>query len=83
MPDPNMTARLEKCFSAVFPDLSAEQIREVRADQVAQWDSMATVTLMAVVNEEFGIDLDLDQMEPLTSFETLCQFLEANSPNHG
>ena len=83
MPETNTTARLEKCFSSVFPDIRAEQIGSLQADHVAQWDSMATVTLMAVVNEEFGLDLDLDQLEPLTSFEAFRQFLETKQLNHG
>jgi len=40
------------------------------------------VTLMAVVNEEFGSDLDLDQMEPLRSFGSLLDHLECD-PKHG
>jgi len=79
---PEDVARLERCFAAVFPDLSPEQLRQADADNVAAWDSMATVTLMAVVNEEFGSDLDLDQMEPLRSFESLLGHLEHNS-QHG
>jgi acyl carrier protein len=79
---PEDVVRLERCFAAVFPDLSPEQLRQADADNVAAWDSMATVTLMAVVNEEFGSDLDLDQMEPLRSFGSLLDHLERD-PQHG
>jgi acyl carrier protein len=79
---PEEVARLERCFAAVFPDLSPEQLRQADAEKLASWDSMTTVTLMAVVNEEFGSDLDLDQMEPLRSFESLLGHLEHNS-QHG
>lgn len=76
MSDANVAARLEQCFAAVFPDLGPEQLRVAQADQVQAWDSMATVTLMAVVQEEFGVELDLDQMEQLRSFEALRAQLE-------
>ena len=77
MSHPELPARLERCFAAVFSDLSPAELRQVNADQVAAWDSMATVTLMAVVNEEFGLDLDLDQIEPLRSFDAWLGYLES------
>jgi acyl carrier protein len=76
---PEQAARLERCFAAVFPGLSPEQLRQADAEKLASWDSMTTVTLMAVVNEEFGSELDLDQMEPLRSFASLLGHLEHNS----
>ena len=81
MSTPEITGRLEKCFAAIFPDLTPEQIRSASSDRVAQWDSMATVTLMAVVNEEFNCELDLDQMEPLSSFPAMLQHLEKQLAN--
>jgi acyl carrier protein len=77
----DIAARLETCFAAVFPDLQPEQLRAAQAERVAAWDSMATVTLMAVINEEFGTDLDLDQMEPLGSFDALRSELEIRFAN--
>jgi acyl carrier protein len=81
LPDPDITGRLEKCFEAIFPDMTPEQIRAANSEQVTQWDSMATVTLLAVVNEEFSSDLDLDQMEPLGSFTAMRQYLESHPSN--
>lgn len=77
MSHPELPARLERCFAAVFADLSPAELRQANAGQVAAWDSMATVTLMAVVNEEFGLDLDLDQIEPLQSFDAWLGYLES------
>ncbi len=79
--NPEMAARLERCFAAVFPDLPPAELRQADAEKVPAWDSMATVTLMAVVNEEFGRDLDLDQVEPLRSFESMLVFLESQPGN--
>lgn len=82
MSQAEIAARLESCFAAVFDNLAPAQLRAAHPDSVAAWDSMATVTLMAVVNEEFGIELDLDQMETLNSFESMAAYLESHSA-HG
>ena len=68
-------ARLMKCFAAVFPDLSAGDIAVATPEGVPAWDSVANVTLLAVVEEEFGITVDVEDIETLTSFETLLDYL--------
>jgi acyl carrier protein len=65
--------RLEKCFSAVFPELSLEEIEKSTACHAANWDSLSAVTLLAVVQEEFGIDLDVNDMESFRSFEEILK----------
>jgi acyl carrier protein len=66
-------ARLQKCFSTVFPELSAAEIPNARAATVARWDSLTGITLIALVNEEFSIDLDMEDFESLTSYEGLLE----------
>jgi acyl carrier protein len=68
-------ARLVKCFAAVFPDLPAGEIGAATPERVAAWDSIANVTLLAVVEEEFGIAIDPEDLERLTSFEALLDYL--------
>lgn len=77
----DVTQRLEKCFTAVFPGLSAEQIRQASSDTLSQWDSMASVTLLAVIGEEFGVVLDLDGFEQFASFEKLLAYLKDHPPD--
>ena len=67
--------RLAACFAAVFPDLPAPEIAAATPMTVAAWDSIANVTLLAVVEEEFGITVDADDLERLTSFEALLDYL--------
>jgi len=50
--------RLIRCFTAVFPDLSREQVVSASRDSIAGWDSLSGVTLVSVVEDEFGLDLD-------------------------
>ena len=68
-------ARLVKCFAAVFPDLPQAEIVAATPERVPTWDSIANVTLLAVVEEEFGIAIDVDDLERLTSFEALLDYL--------
>jgi acyl carrier protein len=70
-------ARLMKCFAAVFPDLPAAEIAEATPERVPAWDSVANVTLLAVVEEEFGLTVDVDDLETLVSFEAMLDYLAA------
>lgn len=66
--------RLIRCFSAVFPELSPEEITSI-SPETGNWDSMSAVTLLAVVQEEFEIDLEVEDMESIGSFPVLLAVL--------
>jgi acyl carrier protein len=68
--------RLTKCFEVVFPDLSQEAIAAASTATVVAWDSVAAITLMNVVEEEFGFEMDLDDLGDLDSFEKLYAYLQ-------
>ena len=68
--------RLIQCFQAVFPDLSEADIKRADSDRVGRWDSMATVTLAATVEEEFGIQFDPAEVEKLTSYKQFSNRVE-------
>jgi acyl carrier protein len=63
----DVAQRLTKCFSAVFPELSPEEI--VRPTSKTIGDSLTAVTLVAVIQEEFGIELEPDCPLEDLSFE--------------
>ncbi len=63
--------RLVRCFQAVFPELSGSDAVRANTSRVAGWDSVATVTLAAVAEEEFEIEFAAEEMERLTSFESV------------
>ena len=60
--------RLIRCFQAVFPELTVQDAERASNSQVGGWDSVATVTLAAAVEEEFRIEFEPEEMEELTSF---------------
>ncbi|HSS20762.1 MAG TPA: acyl carrier protein [Pyrinomonadaceae bacterium] len=82
MPElPELEARLQKCFSAVFPNLSADEILRANSASLATWDSLATVTLVSVIEEEFGISIAPEEYEYMISFDLIRQSLESKAVN--
>ena len=72
----NVAARLTQCFLAVFPGLDPAQVSSAGVDTVKKWDSVAHVTLLSVIGEEFGLDLDFEKFEGATSFQTILDRLQ-------
>ena len=69
-------ARLVRCFQAVFPELSEAQALKATTARVGAWDSVATATLVAVVEEEFGLQFPADAIETLRSFDAFLMQIE-------
>jgi len=72
--------RLARCFLSVLPNLAPEEIRETNVTALSDVDSWAGVTLIAVIDEEFGVNLSLDQLWELATFEAIQQYLAKCSP---
>lgn len=67
--------RLIRCFASVFPTLTEEQIQDATADSVGMWDSLSAVTLAAVIQEEFDLDVDPEILPYLDSFRSFRDYL--------
>ncbi len=67
--------RLVRCFSSVFPVLTEEEIQAANLASLSDLDSLAAVILLTVIDEEFGVDIDLDRLLKLGSFEAVRQHL--------
>lgn len=78
---PNIQERLIDCFSTVFPNLSPEEIPRAGTASVATWDSLAAVTLVSVVEEEFGITVAPDEYDYMFSFESILEYLKGKAAN--
>lgn len=75
--------RLMRCFSAVFPALSSDSIARASVSNTEAWDSVASVTLVATIEEEFGIELDIQDLADLISFEKIFEYLQKNAEKAG
>ena len=73
---PDSRQRLIRCFQAVFPDLTDADAPRASIHRVAAWDSVAQVTLAAVVEEEFGFQFAVEELEKLDSFDAFLSRLD-------
>lgn len=78
----NLENRLVRCFSSVFPDLTDEQIRRASVDSVPQWNSLAAITLVALLQEEFALQVSLADLPNLVSFSAVQTYVRQHN-NHG
>jgi acyl carrier protein len=71
----DISARLTKCFQTVFPDLPETSISTARQDSVPAWDSVATIMLVNVVEDEFRIQMDLERLPEFSSFDAISAYV--------
>jgi acyl carrier protein len=76
MTDTGIRHRLTTCLSAYFSGLQVEEIPRASMATVGEWDSMASVTLIAMVSEEFGIEVAPEDYERFVSYELILDYLE-------
>ncbi len=72
---PEIEQRLLRCFAAVFPGVPEADLRRATPDRLSAWDSVANVMVVAVVEQEFGVQIPLDGLETLNSFDAIRSFL--------
>jgi acyl carrier protein len=70
-----ISARLTRCFLAVFPNLGAHRITSASVETVEAWDSIAAITLVSAIEEEFQIEFPTDVLEDLVSFPAILDYL--------
>jgi acyl carrier protein len=73
--------RVASCFSNVFPDLPEAEIPRASTASLAAWDSVAHVTLLSSIGEEFGEQFELEDYEELVSYPLIVDHLESKAQN--
>jgi len=71
----DIRSRLESCFGVVFPETPKADLPKASPETVEAWDSVATVTLFAVIDEEFNVSLFDENVEELVSFQAILDHL--------
>jgi acyl carrier protein len=59
----------------VFPDMAQSEITIATQDTVGAWDSVAAITLLNVIEDEFQITMDLEMVAELDSFQKIQNYL--------
>ena len=73
----DVRSRLIRCFAAVFPGLTHDQIPKAQPATVTGWDSVASVTLIATIEEEFGVEFNVQEIANVLSFAKLSEYLQS------
>jgi len=72
--------RLQAIFRAVFEVPQSRDVTTVRQISEKTWDSLAHATLVAAIESEFGIAIDISDALEMTSFEATKQILSEKLP---
>jgi acyl carrier protein len=72
----DVRTRLARCFASVFPDVPTVKLETASSITLPEWDSLATVTLVAVMEEEFHVSIPVEDIDNLLSFENCLKYLE-------
>jgi len=75
----DLQRRLTRCFAAVFPNLLESQITTASLETVEGWDSVAAATLITTIEEEFGMEFDVEAVGNLTSYRVISDYLSSLS----
>jgi acyl carrier protein len=68
-------ARLIRCFASIFDGLTTEQMRSITVETHPAWDSLTSVILVAVLEEEFNMQIDPLDMPQLSSFSSVKEYV--------
>jgi acyl carrier protein len=69
------TTEALKMLSDAFEEPVANLRAEVARDDVPGWDSMGALTLMAELDERFGIELTADESKKMSRIDDVLQLL--------
>ncbi|MEQ8717549.1 MAG: acyl carrier protein [Acidimicrobiales bacterium] len=70
--DDDVTRRLEAVFRDVFMDDDVTISAATTTDDVVGWDSVAHISLIYAIEEEFGIEFAADDIEALANVGELA-----------
>lgn len=76
----DLEARLILCFAAAFGNLKPEEIPRATVSSLADWDSLASMTVLALIEEEFQVRIPVSEIAKLTSFSQILAYLGDHVP---
>lgn len=68
--------RLEKVFQDVFEDSTLKITRETNANDIEDWDSIMHIDLLAAVQSEFDIRLNVDDVSGMKNVGDMLDVIE-------
>jgi acyl carrier protein len=77
----DIKSRVGLCFANVFPGIKPDQLSTASSSSLPGWDSIAQVRLMSSIEEEFGVQLEIEDFEELVSYDLIVAHLEKLTAN--
>jgi len=71
-----MEPRLEEIFRQVLQLGSDADVADLDQENMPDWDSLAHVSLILAIENEFGVQVDTTDAIELTSFDAVARYLE-------
>ena len=72
-------SRIFDCFCALFPNHSREELLTASRESIPEWDSLAGVTLLMLLQQEFHLDIDLTELDRFNSAQAVLDYVAANA----
>lgn len=74
--------RVRKAFNSAF-DVDPETITiDTEPNDVKGWDSMGHVALASILEEEFGLTLDVDELMEMESVREIVRIIDSKIAAH-
>ena len=74
-----LESRVADCFCAIFPEHSREELLTASRESIPEWDSLAGITLLTLLQKEFHLDIDLTELEHFNSVQAVVDYVTANT----
>ncbi len=71
--------RVLDCFCALFPTHSREELLMASRESIPEWDSLAGVTLLTLLEQEFHLNVDLTELDHFNSVQAVLDYAAANA----
>lgn len=78
----NSHEKLMEIFQVILDLPFGTDFKQLRKLNEPRWDSLAQTSIIAAIENEFGVDLDLADMERISSFEAAQLLLEEKINGH-
>jgi acyl carrier protein len=75
--------RVADCFCELFPTYSREELLTAKRESIEEWDSLAGVTLGMLVQQEFGVAVDLLALEHMDSVDAVTAYVAEHADAAG
>ena len=71
----NSRTRYLECFTEMF-EISDNEAKTLEYQAITAWDSVGHMNLISIIEEEFNIEMDIDDITELSSFEKGLKILQ-------